>query len=158
MISRRSLLSSGAFALGLGAIPSAFAAGQQDRASFRSDAEWKRILTPQQYTVLRREGTERAGSSPLDREKRVGLYHCASCDLPAYSSATKFDSGTGWPSFYASLEGAVGTKTDRKLFSTRTEVHCVRCEGHLGHVFDDEAPPTGKRHCLNGVALSFRPA
>ncbi|HYF53759.1 MAG TPA: peptide-methionine (R)-S-oxide reductase MsrB [Salinarimonas sp.] len=131
------------------------------RAAFpvtRTEAEWKRLLTPAQYSVLRRAGTEQPGSSPLDREKRSGQFHCIGCDQLLYSSSTKFDSGTGWPSFYAALDGAIGTKTDRKLLIARTEVHCARCGGHLGHVFDDGPPPTGKRHCLNGVALRFAPA
>ena len=124
----------------------------------RTDEEWKRILTPEQYYVLRREGTERAGTSPLNREKRAGTFHCAGCDLPVYSSKTKFDSGTGWPSFWEAIENSVGTRTDRSFFMTRTEVHCRRCGGHLGHVFDDGPPPTGKRHCINGVALTFKAA
>ena len=107
--------------------------------------------------MLGQESTERAGSSPLNAEKRSGNYHCAGCDLALYSSNTKFESGTGWPSFYASIPGAVGTKTDRKLLMARTEVHCARCGGHLGHIFDDGPAPTGKRHCLNGVALKFVP-
>lgn len=121
----------------------------------KSDAEWKKQLTPAQYSVLRGEGTERAGSSPLDKEKRVGNFHCAGCDLPVYPSKTKFDSGTGWPSFFAPLDNAVATKVDKKFFMTRTEVHCRRCGGHLGHIFDDGPAPTGKRHCLNGVSLNF---
>ena len=124
----------------------------------RTDEEWKRILTPEQYYVLRREGTERAGTSPLNREKRAGTFHCAGCDLPVYSSKTKFDSGTGWPSFWEAIENSVGTRTDRSFFMTRTEVHCRRCGGHLGHIFDDGPPPTGKRHCINGVALKFKAA
>jgi peptide-methionine (R)-S-oxide reductase len=122
-----------------------------------SEAEWKKRLTPQQYSVLREENTERAGSSPLNKEKRRGNYLCAGCELPVYSSATKFESGTGWPSFYAPIRGAVGTKEDNGLFMKRTEVHCRRCGGHLGHVFDDGPKPTGLRYCMNGVALKFRP-
>ena len=124
----------------------------------RSDDEWRAILTPEQYRVLRKHGTERAGTSPLDREKREGTFACAGCDLPLYSSQTKFDSGTGWPSFWKALDGAVGTSSDRSFFMVRTEVHCRRCGGHLGHIFDDGPPPTGKRHCINGVALKFQPA
>jgi peptide-methionine (R)-S-oxide reductase len=122
-----------------------------------SDEEWQRRLTPEQYYVLREEGTERAGSSPLDDEKRAGIFACAGCEMPLYSSETKYDSGTGWPSFWAPLEGAVGTSEDRGLFTTRTEVHCSRCGGHLGHVFDDGPPPTGLRYCMNGLALNFVP-
>lgn len=123
-----------------------------------SEAAWRERLTPAQFRVLREHGTERAGSSPLDREYRAGVYHCAGCDLPLFSSETKFDSRTGWPSFYAPIEGAIGTAEDRSLFMVRTEVHCRRCGGHLGHVFDDGPPPTGLRYCMNGVALRFAPA
>ena len=160
MIDRRWLLLSGASALGLAGLQAGrpLAAPKQGFEVERSDAEWRRILTADQYAVLRKEATERAGSSPLNREKRTGTYLCAGCDLPVYSSQTKFESGTGWPSFYAAVPGAVGTKTDRKILVARTEVHCRRCGGHLGHIFDDGPPPTGKRHCLNGVALKFAPS
>lgn len=121
-------------------------------------AEWKAKLTPAQYAVLREEATERKFTSPLLKEKRAGTYHCAGCDLAVYSSETKYESGTGWPSFWRALPQAVGTKEDNSFFMTRTEVHCRRCGGHLGHIFDDGPQPTGKRHCLNGVALTFRPA
>jgi len=124
----------------------------------KSEDEWRKLLTPAQYDVLRRHGTERPGSSPLDREKRKGVFACAGCDLPLFSSSTKFDSGTGWPSFYAPLADAVATSDDRSLFMTRTEVHCRRCGGHLGHVFNDGPRPTGLRYCMNGVALKFTPA
>ncbi len=124
----------------------------------KSPAEWRRILGPQRYAVLREAHTERAGSSPLDREKRRGTFLCAGCDLPVYSSAAKFDSGTGWPSFTRPLPNAVRTRPDRTLFVVRTEVHCRRCGGHLGHVFDDGPPPTGQRWCMNGLALKFRAA
>jgi peptide-methionine (R)-S-oxide reductase len=124
----------------------------------KSSAEWRRILGPQRYAVLREAHTERSGSSPLDKEHRHGTFLCAGCDLPVYSSAAKFDSGTGWPSFTRPLPNAVRTRADRALFIVRTEVHCRRCGGHLGHVFDDGPPPTGQRWCMNGLALKFRPA
>jgi peptide-methionine (R)-S-oxide reductase len=123
-----------------------------------SDDEWRRRLSREQYRVLRGHGTERAGSSPLDREKRAGTFNCAGCDLPLFSSSTKFDSGTGWPSFWAPLENAIGTSEDGSFFMKRTEVHCRRCGGHLGHVFDDGPKPTGLRYCMNGVAMTFVPA
>jgi peptide-methionine (R)-S-oxide reductase len=122
-----------------------------------SDAEWRRRLGPQRYAVLRRAATERAGSSPLDREKRAGTFVCAGCALPLYSSRAKYDSGTGWPSFTRPLPNAVRTRADDSLFARRTEVICRRCGGHLGHVFDDGPPPTGKRWCMNGLAMKFVP-
>jgi peptide-methionine (R)-S-oxide reductase len=124
------------------------------------ESEWKKRLSPEAFAVLRKHDTERPFSSPLDKEYRKGRYDCAGCELPLYDSSTKFDSKTGWPSFWAPIEGAVGTEEDRSflIFGVRTEVHCRRCGGHLGHVFDDGPPPTGKRHCINGVALRFTPA
>ncbi len=123
----------------------------------KSEAEWKSILTPEQFQVLRKHGTERAGTSPLDKLYDPGTYVCAACELPLYSSETKFNSGTGWPSFYQPLDKAVGTRDDSSFFMTRTEVHCSRCGGHLGHVFDDGPKPTGLRYCMNGVAMKFVP-
>ena len=122
-----------------------------------SDEEWRKRLEPLAYKVLRKEGTERAGTSPLDREKREGVFVCAGCSLPLFTSAMKFDSGTGWPSFFTTIPGAFGTKRDFLLLYPRTEYHCARCGGHHGHVFDDGPPPTGLRYCNNGVALKFIP-
>jgi peptide-methionine (R)-S-oxide reductase len=123
----------------------------------RTDAEWKKILTPEQYDILREEGTERAGTSPLNDEKRPGVFVCAGCSLPLFTSAMKFDSGTGWPSFFTMIPDSLGTKRDFKLILPRTEYHCVRCGGHHGHVFDDGPRPTGLRYCNNGIALRFIP-
>jgi peptide-methionine (R)-S-oxide reductase len=123
-----------------------------------TEAEWRRRLTPEQFHILREAGTERPYSSPLNDEHRKGTFVCAADGNPLYSSATKFDSGTGWPSFWKPLPGAVGTSTDLKLGYPRTEVHCTRCGGHLGHVFDDGPKPTGKRYCMNGAAMKFNPA
>lgn len=147
---RRSFLTTAFAALSLA--PMARAAGFEFTLT---DDEWRARLSPAAYAVLRQADTERAGSSPLDHEKRKGTYHCAGCDLPLYGSDAKYDSGTGWPSFFQPLPNAVGTKDDSSLFATRTEVHCRRCGGHLGHVFDDGPQPTGKRYCMNGVALRF---
>jgi peptide-methionine (R)-S-oxide reductase len=173
MMTRRNLLFGGLSALGAGVAakfltssPQAGAdegtPGATKNAAFeisRSEEEWRRSLTPAQYRVLREHGTESPGSSPLNKEHRAGTYHCAGCDLPLFSSTTKFDSGTGWPSFWAPIENAIGTSEDRTLFfSVRTEVHCRRCGGHLGHVFEDGPPPTGLRYCMNGVSLRFVPA
>jgi peptide-methionine (R)-S-oxide reductase len=132
-------------------------AAEKSFAVTLSDEEWRRRLSAAQYRVLREHGTERAGSSPLDKQYGGGVYHCAGCGQPLFASDTKFNSGTGWPSFSAPLNGAVGTETDRSLFMTRTEVHCSRCGGHLGHVFDDGPQPTGQRYCMNGVSLDFHP-
>jgi peptide-methionine (R)-S-oxide reductase len=123
----------------------------------KTDAEWRQLLTPEQYQVLRKHSTERAGTSPLDKRYDAGRYLCAGCGQALFGADTKFDSGTGWPSFFAPIEGAVGTTTDYKLIFPRTEVHCSRCGGHLGHVFPDGPAPTGQRFCMNGVALKFEP-
>jgi peptide-methionine (R)-S-oxide reductase len=122
-----------------------------------TEADWRKLLTPNQFAVLRKEATERPFTSPLNAEHRAGVFHCAGCDLPLFVSDTKFDSGTGWPSFWRPLENAVATTVDRSLGMIRTEVHCRRCGGHLGHVFDDGPKPTGLRYCINGLALSFAP-
>ena len=134
------------------------ARAQEHFAVSHTDDEWRRLLTPAQFDVLRRQGTEMPESSPLDHQFAAGRYQCAGCAQPLFSSATKFDSGTGWPSFYAPLPNAVQTSSDSSLFMQRTEVHCSRCGGHLGHVFDDGPKPTGLRYCMNGVALTFKAA
>ncbi len=161
-MNRRSLLLGGAAALiGTETINSLLPFPAQAAERFevtRTDEHWRRTLTPDQYKVLRKHGTERAGSSPLDRENRTGTFACAGCDLPVYRSADKFDSGTGWPSFTRPIEGAVGTSEDRGWLGTRTEIHCRRCGGHLGHVFNDGPKPTGLRYCMNGVAMKFEAA
>jgi len=148
----------GALSLGsLGAVSTPRSASAAFEVT-RSEAEWRGMLSDLEYRVMRQEGTERAGSSPLDKVYDPGLYHCRGCDLALYSSEAKYDSRTGWPSFYEALPGAIGTKPDRKFLLVRTECHCRRCGSHLGHIFDDGPPPTGKRHCLNGVSLVFVPA
>jgi peptide-methionine (R)-S-oxide reductase len=124
----------------------------------KSSSEWEEALSPSQFHVLREHGTERAGTSPLNHEKRSGTFVCAGCGQPLFNSETKFESGTGWPSFWAPLDGGVDTSEDRSLFMARTEVHCARCGGHLGHVFPDGPRPTGQRFCMNGAALTFQPA
>jgi peptide-methionine (R)-S-oxide reductase len=123
----------------------------------KTEEEWRRTLTAEEFQVLRKHGTERPGSSILNTEKRDGVFHCAGCGQPLFSSETKFESGTGWPSFFQPLEDSVATSTDRSLFMTRTEVRCSSCQGHLGHVFPDGPRPTGLRYCMNGVALRFEP-
>ena len=123
----------------------------------KTDEQWQEALSREQYNVLRKHGTERAGTSPLNGEKRAGTFVCAGCGQPLFSSSTKYESGTGWPSFYEPLQGAIGTSVDRSWFAVRTEVHCSRCGGHLGHVFPDGPRPTGERYCMNGVAMKFEP-
>jgi peptide-methionine (R)-S-oxide reductase len=168
VVSRRAFLIAGTGAIaGAGAL-ALMQAGRPDdsrgaapAAHFEvthTDQEWRSLLSPAQYEVLRRDGTERAFTSPLDHEKRAGSYACAGCGLVLFSSKTKYDSGTGWPSFWAPLDNAVGTTRDTAFGMVRTEVHCARCGGHLGHVFDDGPAPTHLRYCMNGVALKFTPA
>jgi peptide-methionine (R)-S-oxide reductase len=120
-----------------------------------TDEDWRKRLSPEAFRVLRKHGTERAGTSPLNAEKRQGIFTCAGCGQPLFKAETKFESGTGWPSFWAPIDGAVETTTDRSFFMTRVEVHCARCQGHLGHVFPDGPPPTGARYCMNGIAMQF---
>jgi peptide-methionine (R)-S-oxide reductase len=162
MLTRRQNLSAAArgFALlgmaRLGLVSAAKAAETYEVT--HTDAEWKKLLSPNQFAVLRLAATERPYTSPLDKEKREGTFACAGCDLPLFSSKTKFDSGTGWPSFYAPLENAVGTTDDRSFGMVRTAVHCHRCGGHLGHIFKDGPPPTGLRYCMNGIAMTFKAA
>ncbi|TIT02852.1 peptide-methionine (R)-S-oxide reductase MsrB [Mesorhizobium sp.] len=165
-MNRRDLLLSGAAAIGVAAGAAALlrmgrpqdAGAAETFEVTKTEAEWRASLSDAAFNVLRKEGTEYPGTSPLLNEHRKGIFACAGCDLPLYSSETKFDSGTGWPSFWQELPNAVGKTVDRSLGMTRTEVHCRRCGGHLGHVFDDGPPPTGLRHCINGVALTFKPA
>jgi peptide-methionine (R)-S-oxide reductase len=161
-MNRRNLLLLATGLTGAAIMPRFFAKAKTMDTAFEinpPESEWRSRLTPAQFAVLRGHGTEPAGSSPLDKEHRKGIFACAGCDLPLFHSESKFDSGTGWPSFTAPIDGAVGTSTDRTLLLfVRTEVHCRRCGGHLGHVFEDGPEPTGLRYCMNGVALKFSPA
>jgi peptide-methionine (R)-S-oxide reductase len=159
-VRRRTLLAGGtATALGILGFVRRGKAVAADRFEVSyTEAEWRRRLDPAAFDVLRQQGTEFPGSSPLDEQFKAGVYDCAGCDLAVFPASTKFDSGTGWPSFYAPIQGAVLTSSDRSLIEQRTEVHCRRCGGHLGHVFNDGPKPTGLRYCMNGVALAFRPA
>jgi len=165
MMTKRQFILSGVAAAALAALGARFGIGRarsEDSAEVfevtKTDAEWQEILTPEQFRVLRKEETEYPGTSPLLEEHRKGTFACAGCDLPLFEADKKFDSGTGWPSFWQEIEGNVKFKRDTSLLMARTEEHCRRCGGHLGHVFDDGPPPTGKRHCINGVSLVFHPA
>ncbi|MBL8713549.1 MAG: peptide-methionine (R)-S-oxide reductase MsrB [Alphaproteobacteria bacterium] len=154
---RREFITATVMAVCALALKPAFGDHEEIKELVMSDDEWKKKLDPQQYNVLRCEGTERAGTSPLLEEHRAGVFKCAGCGLELFKSDTKFDSGTGWPSFFDAIPGHIKTKTDNKLFMTRTEYHCAKCGGHQGHVFDDGPNPTGLRYCNNGVALTFEP-
>ncbi len=166
MMTRRQALLSSIAALGTAGVALATRGFAQNTPSTagqvfevtKTPDEWRALLTPQQYSILREESTEYPGTSELLEEKRVGTFNCAGCDLPLYASATKYESGTGWPSFWEAIDDAVRTTVDYKLGYARTEVHCRRCGGHLGHIFDDGPRPTGMRHCINGASLVFRPA
>jgi peptide-methionine (R)-S-oxide reductase len=159
--SRRDILTAGGMLFagvtlaGFASIRSNSAQAKGNFTVIKTDAQWRKALTAAEYNVLRKADTERPYSSPLDKEKRAGVFTCAGCQKRLFSSSTKYDSGTGWPSFYRPLPGGVGTTTDYKIGFPRTEVHCARCGGHLGHVFDDGPKPTGKRYCMNGVAMDF---
>ena len=155
-LNRRGLFGAAALtAIGVAFASRSIAAPAKFRV-IKTPAEWRKQLGPERFNVLRQEGTERPYSSPLNKEKRRGTYACAGCDLPVYSSTAKFESGTGWPSFWREIPGNVAYKRDTSLFMNRTEEHCRRCGGHLGHLFDDGPKPTGKRHCINGLSLKFR--
>jgi peptide-methionine (R)-S-oxide reductase len=163
MMNRRTLMTAGV-ALGALAATSKFSKAENMTTTEQTidftkltEADWRKRLDPAQFEVLRKHGTERAGTSPLNKEKRKGTFACAGCDLPLFLADTKFESGTGWPSFFQPLPNAIKTVTDRSFFMTRTEVNCSRCAGHLGHVFDDGPKPTGLRYCMNGVAMKFVP-
>lgn len=156
MMTRRTILSLGSMWAALRTASPALA--EEVFEVTKTEAEWRALLTPAQYAVLREQDTERAGSSPLNDEHRKGTFFCAGCDLALYSSDTKYDSGTGWPSFWKPLPDAIATRSDWGILGKRTEVHCRRCGGHLGHVFNDGPEPTGKRYCMNGLALVFRAA
>jgi peptide-methionine (R)-S-oxide reductase len=164
MVTRRTLVLGGTAAAALGSTMGLFSKTEVDARTGAflvsySEDEWRKRLSPEQFYVLRKHGTERAGTSPLDREKRAGVFHCAGCEQALFRSEDKFESGTGWPSFTQPITGsAVGESVDRSFFMTRTEVHCSRCGGHLGHVFPDGPKPTGLRYCMNGVAMTFKPA
>lgn len=164
-LNRRNLLMGGTALLGLGGaamltgrMPGTARAVEGNFEFTLTDEEWRARLDPESYNVLRQEGTEYPFTSPLNDEKRAGIFSCKGCDLPLFDAATKYDSRTGWPSFYQPLENAIGESTDYKLGYARTEVHCRRCGGHMGHVFPDGPPPTGLRYCINGVSLTFTPA
>ena len=162
-MNRRTVLVGLAAAVAVGGAALAFRPRRQASATEtfeieKTDEEWRRLLTPEQFATLRQQATERPFTSPLNDEHRKGIFACAGCSLPLYSADAKFDSGTGWPSFFQPLPNAIATSTDQSWLGTRTEVHCRRCGGHLGHVFDDGPPPTGLRYCMNGVALTFAAA
>ena len=156
-LTRRALLAAGGGTLAATALAIAAPAYARYEVTM-TDAEWRAKLGPDRFRILRQAGTERAWSSPLNKEKRKGIFTRAGCNLPLFSSATKFDSGTGWPSFWKPLPNAIATSRDAAFGMVRVEEHCRRCGGHLGHIFDDGPPPTGKRHCINGLSLNFRPA
>ena len=156
-MTKRTFLGTIAAAVGFGGAAQLAAASGRFTVTF-TDAEWRKRQSPEQFYVQRDHGTERAGTSPLNREHRAGTFYCAGCNLPLFAASAKFESGTGWPSFTAPLKGGVGTTVDKSFFMTRTEVHCHRCGGHLGHVFDDGPAPTGLRYCMNGDAMIFEPA